>query len=100
MIQKVIDDAKALESDAVRSEAEGQSAYEAFVRDTTDSIDQKTKDLVSKSVQKARAEKDLVTAEAERDETLSELDQLAQVNADLHRSCDFLMKNFETRTTG
>jgi len=99
MMQKIIDDAKAMEADALRSEEEGQAAYEQFTRDTTASLDQKNRDIVAKSEQKAKTEKDLVTAEASRDQVLSELEQLDQVNADLHKSCDFLMKNFETRIT-
>merc|ERR1719158_1895922 len=99
MMQKIIDDAKAMESDAIRSEEEGQAAYEEFTKDTTASLDQKNRDIVQKSEQKAKAEKDLVTAEASRDQILSELEGLAQVNYDLHKSFDFLMKNFETRIT-
>merc|ERR550514_2532912 len=83
MMQKIIDDAKAMEADALRSEEEGQAAYEQFTRDTTESLDQKNRDIVSKSEQKAKAEKDLVTAEASRDQILSELEGLAQVNYDL-----------------
>merc|ERR1719327_766023 len=97
MIQKIIDDAKAMEADALRSEAEGQAAYEEFTKDTTESIDQKNRDVVSKSEQKAKAEKDLVQAEASRDQILSELEGLDQVSNDLHKSCDFLMKNYEAR---
>merc|ERR1719230_773499 len=99
MMQKIIDDAKAMEADALRSEEEGQAAYEQFTKDTTASLDQKNRDIVQKSEQKAKTEKDLVTTEASRDQILSELEGLAQVNYDLHKSCDFLMKNFETRIT-
>merc|ERR1719301_226675 len=99
MIQKIIDDAKAMEADAVRSEEEGQAAFEQFTKDTTESLAQKNKDIVTKSAKNAQTEKDLVNAEASRDQVLSELEQLDQVNADLHKSCDFLMKNFETRIT-
>jgi cell division septum initiation protein DivIVA len=97
MIQKIIDDAKAMEADAVRSEEEGQAAFEQFTKDTTESLAQKNKDIVMKSAKKAQTEKDLVNAEASRDQVLSELESLDQVNADLHKSCDFLMKNFEMR---
>jgi len=97
MIQKIIDDAKAMEADALRSEAEGQAAYEEFTKDTTESMDQKNRDVVSKTEQKAKAEKDLVQAEASRDQILSELEGLDQVKNDLHKSCDFLMKNYEAR---
>merc|ERR1719409_2278661 len=48
---------------------------------------------------KAKAEGDKVEAETERDSVLGELEQLANENADLHKSCDFTLKNFELRQT-
>ena len=48
---------------------------------------------------KAKAEGAKVEAEAERDDVLGELEQLANENADLHKSCDFTLKNFEIRQT-
>merc|ERR1719163_2209887 len=99
MMQKIIDDAKAMESEALRGEEEAQAAYEEFVKDTTASIDEKSKDVVNKTSQKARAEKDRIAGEVARDQTLSEIEQLEQVEADLHKSCDFLMKNFALRVT-
>merc|ERR1719247_3319926 len=59
----------------------------------------KNKDIVNKSEDKARTEKDKINEEVHRDQALSEIEELEQVNADLHKSCDFLMKNWETRTT-
>merc|ERR1719352_613006 len=47
----------------------------------------------------AKAEGDKVEAETERDSVLGELEQLANENADLHKSCDFTLKNFELRQT-
>jgi hypothetical protein len=99
MMQKIIDDAKAMESEALRSEEEEQAAFEEFTKDSTASIDQKSKDVVNKSAQKAQTEKDKIAAEVTRDQTLSEIEELEQVNADLHKSCDFLMKNFDLRVT-
>merc|ERR1719316_1535946 len=49
MIQNVINESKALEAEAIRGEEEAQKAYETFVMDTNDSIEQKSKDLVSKA---------------------------------------------------
>merc|ERR1719352_2023227 len=99
MMQKIIDDAKAMESEALRSEEEQQAAFEEFTKDSTASIDTKSKDVVNKSASKAQAEKDKIAAEVTRDQTLSEIEELEQVKADLHKSCDFLMKNFALRVT-
>merc|ERR1719174_2544625 len=99
MMEKIIGDAKDAESEALRSEEEEQAAFEEFTKDTTESIATKTKDIVNKSEEKAQAEKDKIAAEVARDTILSEIEQLEQVSADLHKSCDFLMKNFDLRVT-
>merc|ERR1719321_102615 len=99
MMEKIIGDAKDAESEALRSEEEEQAAFEEFTKDTTESIATKTKDIVNKSEEKAQAEKDRIAAEVSRDTILSEIEQLEQVSADLHKSCDFLMKNFDLRVT-
>merc|ERR1719214_439549 len=99
MMQGIIDDAKAMEAEAIRGEEDSQKAYEDFVKDTNTSIEAKTKDIVAKTEMKAKAEGAKVEAETERDSVLGELEQLANENADLHKSCDFTLKNFELRQT-
>merc|ERR1719454_909811 len=71
MIQQIINDAKAMEAEAIRAEEDAQKAYEDFVKDTNGSVEEKNKDIVHKSEIKAKAE--------------------------LHSSCDFIVKNFEIR---
>jgi len=99
MMQSIINDAKAMEAEAIRGEEDSQKAYEVFVQDTNNSIDAKTRDVVSKSEMKAKSETEKVEAETERDGVMGELEQLANENADLHKSCDFTLKNFELRQT-
>merc|ERR1719161_3359497 len=99
MIQQIIDDAKAMEKEAIRSEEESQKAYEDFVKDTNGSIEDKTKEIVTKSEEKATAEDDKVKAEESRDKVMLDLEQLANENADLHKACDYVLKNFDIRQT-
>merc|ERR1719502_2038867 len=99
MIQQIINDAKAMEAEAIRSEEDAQKAYEEFVKDTNNSIDEKSKDIVNKSESKAKAEADLVEAKEDKEAVMLELEQLANYKAELHSSCDFVMKNFEIRQT-
>jgi len=54
MIQQIINDAKAMEAEVIRSEEDAQKAYEDFVKDTNGSIEAKSKDIVNKSESKAR----------------------------------------------
>merc|ERR1719191_1973194 len=99
MMQGIINDAKAMEAEAIRGEEDAQKSYEEFVKDTNNSVDAKTKDIVNKSEQKAKAESEKVEAQTERDAVMGELEQLMNENAELHKSCDFTLKNFELRQT-
>jgi len=100
MIQQIINDAKAMEAEAIRSEEDAQKAYEDFVKDTNGSIEAKSKDIVNKSETKAKAEADLVEAKENKEAVMLELEQLANYKAELHSSCDFVVKNFDIRQTG
>merc|ERR1712048_283764 len=59
MIQQIINDAKAMEAEAIRSEEDAQKAYEDFVKETNASIEAKSEDIVNKSESKAVAEQAL-----------------------------------------
>jgi len=99
MIQQIINDAKAMEADAIRSEEDAQKAYEDFVKETNASIEAKSKEMINKTEEKAKAEADLTESNESKENALLELEQLSNYNAELHQSCDFVMKNFEIRQT-
>jgi len=99
LMQIIIDDAKAMEAEAIQGEEDAQHTYEAFVRDTNTAVQEKTEEVVTKTEAKAVAEEDKVKEEAHRDSVLMDLEGLNQANMDLHRSCDFLLRNFEVRAT-
>jgi len=97
MMEEIIGEAKAMEADAIRAEADAQIAYETFVKDTNDSITEKTKDIINKSEMKAKAETEKVEREAAQEALTADLEGLASTNADLHKECDFILKSFELR---
>jgi len=99
MLQQIINDAKAMEAETIRAEEDAQKAYEDFVKESNRSIEEKSKDIVNKSESKAKAEGDLVQAQADKEAVMLELEQLSNYNAQLHQSCDFVLKNFELRQT-
>merc|ERR1711935_527586 len=99
MIQQIISDAKAMEAEAIRSEEDAQKAYEDFVKETNASIEAKSKEIVNKSELKAKAEVELVETKESKEAVMLELEQLSNYNAELHQSCDFVMKNFDVRQT-
>jgi len=99
MIEQIIGDAKKLEQEAIRSEDDAQKSYEDFVKDSNGSIEEKTKDIINKSEENAKAKDDKIKAEEARDDVLLELEMLNNEAGDLHKACDFVMKNFEIRQT-
>merc|ERR1712060_466362 len=99
MIQQIISDAKAMEAETIRSEEDAQKAYEDFVKETNASIEAKSKEIVNKSELKAKAEADLVETKEAKEAVMLELEQLSNYNAQLHQSCDFVLKNFDLRQT-
>merc|ERR1719264_1213804 len=99
MISQIISDAKAMEAEAIRSEEDAQKAYEDFVKETNASIETKSKEIVNKSEEKAQAETDLVETKEAKEAVMLELEQLSNYNAELHQSCDFVLKNFDVRQT-
>merc|ERR1719433_2218447 len=99
MIEQIVADAKAMEADAIRSEEDSQKAYEDFVKETNNSIEAKSRDIVNKSEQKAKAETELVDAKKAKDAVMLELEQLSNYNAELQQSCNFVLQNFDLRQT-
>merc|ERR1712151_343761 len=99
MIEQIVADAKAMEAEAIRSEEDAQKAYEDFVKETNGSIEAKSKDIVNKSEEKAKQEAELVETKESKEAVMLELEQLSNYNAQLHQSCDFVIKNFDVRQT-
>merc|ERR550519_3215947 len=99
MISQIISDAKAMEAEAIRSEEDAQKAYEDFVKETNASIEAKSKEIVNKSAEKAKAEDELVETKKAKEAVMLELEQLSNYNAELHQSCDFVLKTFDVRQT-
>merc|ERR1719401_2238093 len=96
-IEQIISDAKAMEAEALKMEGDAQDTYEAFVKETNASIATKLKAIANKSELKAKAELDLVKAKEDKEAVIVELEQLSDYNAQLHKSCDFVLKNFDLR---
>jgi len=97
MIQQIVSDAKAMEAEALRGESDAQKAYESFVKESNNSVETMRKEITNKSSARATAEGDKTQTETEHESTVTELEQLANENADMHRSCDFVLKNFDVR---
>merc|ERR1719185_26538 len=97
MLEQIIAETKTMEADAVKAETDAQKAYEAFVKDTNASMEEKSRDITNKSEEKATAEADKVSEEEALAAALNEQQELMNENADLHKSCDFTLDNFDAR---
>jgi len=97
MLQQIIAEAKQLEADAIKAESDAQKAYESFVQDTNASIEEKNRDITSKTGDKAQAESDKTAAEQNLEAANNEQQQNKNEEADLHKSCDFTLNNFDIR---
>merc|ERR1719160_2391232 len=97
MIEKLIYEAKDLEADSLKGEKEAQAAYEALVADTNETVADLQASIVSNAEAVAEAKKDKASAEDDLIAAVKELEGLAKYAADLHKSCDFVLKNFLLR---
>merc|ERR1719453_609076 len=97
MLEQIISEAKTMEADAIKAETDAQKAYETFVKDTNESMEEKSRDITSKSEEKAAAEVDKTAAEEDKVAALNEQQQNENEKADLHKSCDFTLDNFDAR---
>jgi chromosome segregation ATPase len=97
MITQIVNDAKAMEAEAIHDEEDAQSAYESFVQESNQTVTAKEEAIVNKSQTKATAEVDRSQAKQDLESTTTELEQLANEALDLHKACDFVLKNFDIR---
>merc|ERR1719424_666576 len=97
MIQQIIEDSKALESEAVAGETAAQASYEKFVKDSNAVIKSLSDSVASKTKAKATADEDREQGKSDLDSTNGELESLALTAEDLHAECDWTLKNFAAR---
>jgi len=97
MIEKLIHDSADLMAESQKSEATAQLAYESLVADTNASVEALQKEIVSKTEAKTEAAKDKRMTESDLSDAVGELGELGKYNGELHKECDYLLKNFDLR---
>merc|ERR1719387_1199866 len=97
MIETLIEESKTLEAEALKGEADAQAGYETFMKDSTASIDACSKDVANKSEELAKADAEKVQAADDLKATIEDLLSLGEYGQELHKQCDFLVKNFDLR---
>jgi len=97
LLKNIIGEAKAMENDALKAETDSQASYEEFIKNTNDSTATNNKAIVAKTEEKAETEATKVAAEGDKVAAEDDAEKNAAMNAQLHGSCDFLLKNFDLR---
>jgi len=97
MLDDVLNDSKTMEADAIEAEESAQNAYENFMKDSNKMIIKTTQMITDMTEARAKAKADLTMAKTDFKQTMSELEGLNNEAGDLHKSCDYLLKNFDLR---
>jgi len=97
MIETLVEESAQLEADAMKAEADAQAAYESFMKDSTASNAAAMKDITNKSGRSAKADAERTQASNDLKATITDLLTLGEYNQELHKKCDFLVKNFDLR---
>merc|ERR1719428_1947393 len=97
MLEEVLADTKKIEDQAMASEQDSQSAYENFMKDSNKAILKTTQSISDMTGARATAKEELSNAKTDFGQTMQELENLNDTNGDLHKTCDFVLKNFDAR---
>jgi chromosome segregation ATPase len=97
MLEEVNADSKKTEEETMASEEDSQTAYENFMKESNKSIQHNLESIVNMEEARAKAKDSLSQAKTDLKQTVSELGALHETNGDLHKSCDYVLKNFEAR---
>merc|ERR1719456_2109091 len=97
MLEEVLADTKKTEDEAIVSEQDSQSAYENFMKDSNKSITKTTQSISDMTGARATAKEELSMANTDLGQTVQQLEGLHTTSADLHKACDYILKNFDAR---
>mmetsp|Transcript_18653 Transcript_18653/g.40751 ORF Transcript_18653/g.40751 Transcript_18653/m.40751 type:complete len:692 (-) Transcript_18653:119-2194(-) len=97
MLETVISDSQKMEDEAIQAEDDAQTAYETFMKDSNKSVTQSQRKITNMKESSAKAKSSLSMAQTDLDQTGKELEGLNEMLGDTHKSCDFVLKNFEAR---
>jgi len=97
MLDRIIADSEHYEQEQITDEQNEQRAYEGFIDDSNNSIKLKNKAIANKSENRAVADENLTIAKGDHASALTDMENLNNYKGQLHGSCDFVLKNFNTR---
>eukprot|EP00933_Yihiella_yeosuensis_P026014 TRINITY_DN201_c3_g1_i1.p1 TRINITY_DN201_c3_g1~~TRINITY_DN201_c3_g1_i1.p1 ORF type:complete len:671 (-),score=248.76 TRINITY_DN201_c3_g1_i1:121-2133(-) len=99
LMQQLIAETTAMEAEAKRDEKNAEDTYGREMAAQQGALDSLNQGLATQNDDKAKTTKALMQAKKSLEGSDAELADLAQEDADLHASCDFLLKNWDLRVT-
>lgn len=97
LIEGIIAEAHAMEREALKAEADSQTAYEEFIKDSNHAIKVLNKAITDKTERQAAASQRNTAAKHDRVKALDKGDALVARSKTLHQSCDYVLDNFTAR---
>jgi outer membrane murein-binding lipoprotein Lpp len=97
MIEGVIKDAAEMEAESIKTENDAEASYHSFLAESYASIKAAGRSITNKVEQKAQSESAKVEAEADKADAETTAATLEDEKSELHKSCDFIMENFDAR---
>lgn len=97
LMQQLIADTKALEAEVTRDEKKAEDEYQRQIEVSNADIKTLQEGLATQAGYEAQTKTELLQIKESLTGSLKQLADLAAEQSDLHKSCDFLLKNFELR---
>merc|ERR1719321_2262852 len=97
LMDMMMNELKASAAEAGFAEKQAQKDYVELMADSQETRAQNGKSIVNEESAKAEGESSLTEAKESQALTLEQLQNLHKTLAELHGSCDFILKNFEIR---
>jgi len=97
LLEKVLEDSKTTENDAIAAEEDAQAFYENMMQASNKAIARLQESIANLSEARAKAKSELNMSETDHKQTMKQLQVLSETAADVHLSCDFVLNNFDAR---
>jgi len=97
LLEHIVKSSKAIEDATRKAEEEAKEKYRKMVEEIQATIDEKQVGIMNRSEDRAKAVEEKAALEQTESEITSEIEKLGFEKADLHESCDFILKNFDIR---
>merc|ERR1719399_1970882 len=96
-LDHIIRDSEHVQTQCYSDNGQGQLAYEEFMRETNKAVILLKRQIADQTEESSKAQADLTRTEADLHQNMEDLEAQDTVNQEVHKECDFTMKNFDMR---